>query len=277
MIATDLFIVGGGPAGLATAIAARNSGLTVTVADARKPPLDKACGEGLLHDGIAALAELGVRIGAADAVALRGLRFIADGTIAEGRFGDRCALGIRRTVLHQILTARAAEAGVTMHWGKRVDLAAGRAPSLEGEPIKSEWLIGADGSGSRVRQAAHLAPISERRRVGVRQHFRMKPWSDFVEVHWHECGQAYVTPVSANELCVAMIGRDDAPRLEQIRDLFHVLANRLKGVEPSSSSRGSVSSSLVLNGVVRDRVALVGDASGSVDAITGDGLSLAFR
>src|SRR5271155_4802085 len=140
MNTTDLFIVGGGPAGVATAIAARNRGLTVTVADARKPPLDKACGEGLLPDGVAALAELGVHVGAGDAVALRGLRLVADGTIAEGRFGDRCALGIRRTVLHQILIARAADAGVTMHWGERVDLAAGPTPLLAGEPIKCAWL-----------------------------------------------------------------------------------------------------------------------------------------
>ncbi len=55
MVTTDLFVVGGGPAGLATAIAARNRGWSVIVADARKPPLDKACGEGLLPDGVAAV------------------------------------------------------------------------------------------------------------------------------------------------------------------------------------------------------------------------------
>ncbi|MGO9452252.1 MAG: NAD(P)/FAD-dependent oxidoreductase [Candidatus Binataceae bacterium] len=277
MITTDLFIVGGGPAGLAAAIAARNRGFSVIVADARKPPLDKACGEGLLPDGVAALAELGVRVGAGDAVALRGIRFVAEDTIAEGRFGERCALGIRRTVLHRILTERAADAGVTMHWGRRVNLRPGQPPSLEGEPIRCEWLIGADGSGSRVREAARLMPISERRRIGVRQHFRMMPWSNFIEVHWHDRGQAYVTPVSANELCVAMIGCDQTLRMEQIGALFPTLADRINGFEPASSTRGGISSSMLLNAVVRDRIALVGDASGSVDAITGDGLSLALR
>ena len=53
---TDVFILGGGPAGLAAAIAARQTGLRVTVADARCPPIDKVCGEGLMPDSLAAAA-----------------------------------------------------------------------------------------------------------------------------------------------------------------------------------------------------------------------------
>jgi flavin-dependent dehydrogenase len=43
---TDVFIIGGGPAGLAAAIAAREKGCKVAVADCTRPPIDKACGEG---------------------------------------------------------------------------------------------------------------------------------------------------------------------------------------------------------------------------------------
>jgi len=41
---TDVFVVGGGPAGLALAIAARQRGLSVVVADGANPPIDKTCG-----------------------------------------------------------------------------------------------------------------------------------------------------------------------------------------------------------------------------------------
>src|ERR1022692_2180287 len=58
---TDLFVIGGGPAGLAAAIAARLKGLNVTLADGARPPIDKACGEGLMPDGLAALRSLGVK------------------------------------------------------------------------------------------------------------------------------------------------------------------------------------------------------------------------
>ena len=65
--ATDVFVVGGGPAGIAAALAARQHGLEVTVADACRPPIDKPCGEGLMPDGIAALQKLGVSISLTEA------------------------------------------------------------------------------------------------------------------------------------------------------------------------------------------------------------------
>ena len=73
---TDLFVVGGGPAGLAAALAARKRGFQVVVADRARPPIDKACGEGLMPDGVAALREIGVELTAADGVPFRGIRFL---------------------------------------------------------------------------------------------------------------------------------------------------------------------------------------------------------
>ena len=52
MIRCDALIAGGGPAGLAAAIALRQKGLDVLVADALWPPIDKACGEGLMPDAL---------------------------------------------------------------------------------------------------------------------------------------------------------------------------------------------------------------------------------
>src|SRR3979490_781323 len=52
---TSVLVIGGGPAGLAVAIAARMKGFDVTVADGAKPPIDKACGEGLMPGTMAAL------------------------------------------------------------------------------------------------------------------------------------------------------------------------------------------------------------------------------
>ncbi len=57
---TDVFVIGGGPAGLAAAIAARRLGFDVTLADCSVPPVDKACGEGIMPDGLAAARALGL-------------------------------------------------------------------------------------------------------------------------------------------------------------------------------------------------------------------------
>jgi menaquinone-9 beta-reductase len=59
---TDVCVAGGGPAGLAAAIALRREGFGVAIVDCAVPPIDKACGEGLMPAGIPALRDLGVTI-----------------------------------------------------------------------------------------------------------------------------------------------------------------------------------------------------------------------
>jgi menaquinone-9 beta-reductase len=71
---TDVVCAGGGPAGLAAAIALRLRGLHVVLADASVPPVDKACGEGLMPDGVAALRALGVFPERRDHAIFRGIR-----------------------------------------------------------------------------------------------------------------------------------------------------------------------------------------------------------
>jgi hypothetical protein len=117
---TDIFVMGGGPAGLATAIALRQRGLSVVVADLARPPIDKACGEGLMPQTVAELKALGVTLGPSQAVPFRGIRFLGEGRVAESAFAEAYGLGVRRTTLHQALVERALEAGVQSLWGTRV-------------------------------------------------------------------------------------------------------------------------------------------------------------
>src|SRR5215831_14832302 len=106
-LTTDALVIGGGPAGLAAAIAARKKGFRVTVADGGKPPIDKACGEGLLPGTIAALRELGVCIRGEDGESFQHIRFIDGNISAEANFLRDGGIGVRRTVLHQKMVARA--------------------------------------------------------------------------------------------------------------------------------------------------------------------------
>jgi flavin-dependent dehydrogenase len=86
-----------------------------------------------------------------------------------------------------------------------------------------------------------------------------------------------VTPTGAQEVSVAAISGDHRFRLEQALSLFPALAARLRDAAPSSAEWGDTTSLMRLSAVTRGRVALAGDASGSVDAVTGHGLSLAFQ
>ncbi len=274
---TDVFIAGGGPAGLAVAIAAREKGLRVMVADGCRPPIEKSCGEGLMPDAVARLRRLGVRISPDLCFPFHGVRFHGAGVRVEACLPAGCGLGIRRRALHEALVRRAGEAGAELVWGARVGGISGRGALFEGYEVRSRWIIGADGENSAIRRWSGLdAAAYDARRFGFRRHYRVRPWTDCVEVYWGASGQIYVTPVSPNEICVALISRERHLRVERALADFPELRERLDGAA-CDTERGAVSVSRRLRNVVRGNVALVGDASGSVDAITGEGLGLAFR
>jgi flavin-dependent dehydrogenase len=265
----DVFVIGGGPVGLAAAIAARRKGFRVSVADGAGPCVDKACGEGLLPDGVAAAAALGLTLPAAESFALRGIRFHGEGVSVAAEFPGGHGRGMRRTTLHRILAEEAERRGVDVRWNVPVTGLAG---------VSARWVVGADGIGSRVRAWAGLDDfVRDRRRYGFRLHFRTAPWTDYVEIYWGDGCQVYVTPVAPDEVCVALISRDPKARVNETLRRFPVLVSRLKGASQSSTERGSLTASRKLRRVARGNAALVGDASGSVDAITGEGLCLGFR
>ena len=277
---TDVFVVGGGPAGLASAIAARRNGFDVVIADSARPPIDKACGEGLMPDGVAALRRIGVELGAVHGIPFRGIRFLDEEIEAEALFPsiENYGLGIRRTLLHRILTERAEDAGVVTCWQSRVEGLDPSGVKIGGRTVRCRWIIGADGFHSRVRKWTGLLPAwSGARRIGLRQHFRIRPWTNFVEVYWRNDCQAYVTPVGPDQVCIAVLGNAHGVRLSNLSTLFPALAKHLGNAELIGSPRGAISMSVKFPTVTRGRIALVGDASGSVDAVTGDGLALAFR
>lgn len=281
----DVLIVGGGPAGLAAGIALRQRGLDVVVADALIPPIDKACGEGLMPDSQRDLLRLGVVLNGGRRFS--GIHFAnrraGREDLATARFSTGNGLGIRRVDLHRQLMERAAAIGVRMKWGSRVDLGdattGGHRVSVGGEAYVYRYLVGADGEASRVRRWAGLerGSLRSERRLGFRRHYRIARWSDVVEVHWCDLGQAYVTPLGDGEVCVAAVTSQGGLNFDLILEGLPYLRGKLLGQAIAGRDRGAVTTTRRLRRVTSGNVALVGDASGSADAITGSGMGSAFR
>jgi menaquinone-9 beta-reductase len=283
--ATDLVVVGGGPAGLATAIGARLAGLEVTVLDRARPVIDKACGEGLMPDAAAHLQDLGVEIGSGDSFPFRGIRYLDGDVMAEGIFPRATGLGVRRLALHQALARRAEETGVRLSWGTVVKGLPSGPPyagvETENGLVRAHWIAAADGLRSRLRRQAGLAgpaePSRHLHRFGVRRHFALAPWSDFVEISWGPQCEAYVTPVSPEQIGVALLWSGGPSDFDTLLARFPALRERLAGAPAASRDRGAGPLHQRVRGVHRGNLALVGDAAGYLDAITGEGLAVAFH
>lgn len=269
----DLLVVGGGPTGLAAAIHGARHGLETVVVEARAVPVDKACGEGLMPSGVRALRELGVDVGAElGGVALRGVRYLDDRRSVEALFRPGQGLGVRRTALHTALYRRAMAAGVRWHPG-RVTGVRQDGESVTAAGLRARWMIAADGLHSPVRRALGLE-VADRwpRRYGLRRHYRMAPWTDRVEVHWAEGGEAYVTPVGPHLVGVAVLSTRRGG-FEAHLERFPRLAERLVG-PAQTAVRGAGPLRQRVRSRVVGRVLLAGDAAGYVDALTGEGVAV---
>jgi flavin-dependent dehydrogenase len=225
--------------------------------------------------GVRLLEAMGARI--EKGLPFEGIRYIDERSVAEARFRDGYGLGVRRTELSRALLARAREVGVEVREETRVEAVIqwrdGATVSFAEGSLDAKWIVVADGLGSLVPGA----PRAGLRRFGFRRHYRLSPWSTFVEVHWGEGAEAYVTPVGEEEVGVAILWHERASSWEAMLSRFGHLDERLRGAEAISSIQGAGPFRRRPRRVTAGRLALVGDASGYVDAITGEGIAIAFE
>jgi flavin-dependent dehydrogenase len=279
----DVVVVGAGPVGCAMATALASRGVDVLVVERGQPGRDKVCGEGLMPHGVAAARRLGLPI---EGPEFRGIRYVVGATSAEGTFPDGgVGIGLRRTTSDARLL-RATEAVARVLLGVKVTGLEGQGGDLrvrtDQQVLRCRLVVAADGARSGIRKAAGLDAVARgRRRWAVRQHHGwLGPMPERVEVHLLADSEVYLTPVGDGLVNVALLLEDDqigAFRGDRGAELARRvarsgLAHRLGAPVGDASATGPLRQQA--RDVVGDGVMLVGDASGFVDGITGEGMSL---
>jgi len=268
----DLLVAGAGPAGLAAAIYGARLGMRVMIVDPLPDPIDKACGEGIMPSGRARLEEMGVDL--SSGTPFHGVRYWSRGKSAVGHFASMPGIAMPRTGLSSAMWQRAHDLGVERRIGRIRDVSMSNGHVTAGD-LEAGWLIVADGIHSAIRKGVGIGVRDPGNgRFGIRQHFRHRRPDDYVNVYLGRKREAYVTPVGSDVVGVAIL----SPKAERFDDgmaCFSDLAAELG--DPIGNVRGAGPFNRFAERVSLDRLALVGDAAGFLDPITGEGVRLALE
>jgi flavin-dependent dehydrogenase len=290
----DVAVAGAGPAGSTLAILLGRAGLHVQLFERQRFPREKACAEGIMPAGIAVLDRLGLTDGIGGAP-FAGVRYHGFGVQVAAEFprtnGVRVlGRGQRRLRLDAALFAAArATPGVVVHEGVAVEgpaFSGDRVTGLcvGGQEVHARLVVAADGPRSLVRRKGGLDGRARgRARLGLRAHFRLAEGAvtpPLVEVFVGAGHEIYVTPLPAGEVAVAALtaDRDDNARKLFARWLGEhpALATLLDGAEQTTELAGQMPLESRARAGVRPGLALLGDAAGFIDPVTGSGMAQAL-
>jgi flavin-dependent dehydrogenase len=308
----DVVICGGGPAGASLGLRLARAGARVAIVEARRFPRFKACGEFMGQESVPILRELGVEeeVVALGAREVRGMVLHGHGRRAAGRFVEvgraRSACGhgwaVRREVLDDVLLRAAKREGVEVLEATRavsllrrggivegvVARAHDRGETRRGEVrLRARWTIGADGVRSRI--AGELGVRREvpwLRKLGLVTRYDGVDWGDQAEVWYLDGGYFACARVDGGLVSVNLVVELARFEGEGLRseEFFEAhlarvpeLAARLARGERVEPIRGTGPLAARTSEQVFDGAALVGDACGFVDPMTGEGLYFALR
>jgi flavin-dependent dehydrogenase len=302
----DVVVVGARCAGAATAMLLARQGHDVLVVDRAEFPSDTLSTHAIARGGVVQLHRWGLldEVIESGAPPVRQVDFHVGGEIVtrtvKDRYGVDCVIAPRRHVLDPLLQDAARVAGARIHTGTTVtdvlrdanDRAIGVAGRDAQGPVevRARVVVGADGLKSRVARAV-AAPLTEQRPSISALHYRYVhgDWPT-MEYHLSDHGFAGVFPTHGGDACIwvstpdeyALAHRGSEPDLDTAFDSMMAaiapeLLERVRAGTSTSQVHGMMRMPNQLRAPVGSGWMLVGDAGYHRDAITGHGITDAFR
>lgn len=266
----DVLIIGGGPAGSVCGYLLKKAGVDCIVIDHATFPRDKICGGGLTSKCWHLLQQLMPDL-KYDFNPVHHISLDVEGKAhCEFDIDDPIRIVQRKVFDNQLLQEYISAGGTFLHGGMQsFEETDGHiiVTLKSGEQIACKWLVGADGSNSRVRRC--LKPDTERGILPLEQYVDKKP-GNAIEVaissSYDVGGYFYRFPNDAHDV----VGFGDySTTFEKFRNVL-----RERGI-PEERIRGAY---IYLSNdyPLKDNVILIGDAGGFANRTTCEGLYDAF-
>jgi geranylgeranyl reductase family protein len=299
----EVVVVGGGPAGSATAIFLRQRGHDVVLLDEARFPRDKICGEGISPEAWRLLTAMGAAgaVRALEPHPLRGMTVVSpNGTAFSGGYRENALPGfaLRRAIFDRALLDTARASGVEVREGVRITgllIDDGHVVGVQGESragataVRARLVVGADGRRSVVaRRLGLLEEHASLRKFAVRGYWNgVEGLEERGEMHVAKGGYCGIAPLSDGAANVTFVldrrdMKDAGGGLEAfyrrlLRERWPRVADRLGRATLTAAPRAIGPLAIKAKRVSLPGAVLVGDSAGFYDPFTGEGVTLALR
>jgi flavin-dependent dehydrogenase len=290
MNVSEVGIIGGGLAGLSLAIRLAMNGVRVCVWEQHDYPMHKVCGEYLSAEVLPYLQFLGVELSESAFPRIGRFQLTSGGGTEVRSFLRMGGVGVSRFSLDERLYRRAILLGVEVKTRSCVSGLKRVGDGYEvttrnGDVFRCRYLVSAHGKKG-VPDRLFRRPVSGALYVGVKWHFAA-PWeSDLVALHHFPGGYAGVSQVENKVLnCCALIQSDLLKSIKEPVRIFEYMQtcnpflNRVLSVaEPLWEKPLAIAAvSFVPKSASNEGVAMLGDASGLIAPLSGNGMAIAIR
>ncbi len=308
----DVLVVGGGPAGAATAYWLAEAGHDVVVVEKKRFPREKTCGDGLTPRAVKQLTDMGLYHRLTDFHRFDGLRAVAHDITLELRWPEHPTFPdhgfvVRRRDLDEMVAEHAVKAGATvfeeteatqplLNHGHVAGAVVRDGKRGETRELRARYVVIADGSLSRFGRALGTArDRSYPQGMAIRGYFESPrhddPWIESaLDVRARNGaslpGYGWIFPVGDGTINVGVgllsTFRDwKSVNTTHLMSEFAATAPGYWGISPEASCGPPTGGRIPMAGSVHPKVgptwAVVGDAAGSVNPFNGEGIDYAYE